>query len=195
MHIIGLTGGSGTGKSTVSEMFRQKGAGVVNADVVYHRLCSENQEMLAELAKAFGSIVTKDGNLNRPALAKIVFSDAEKLERLNRITLPYIRQASIEEIKAQCQREIVLYDAPTLFETGADTLCEDVIAVLAPKEMRISRIVARDKITQEAARARIEAQPTDAFYHAKCRWILQNDSDLETLQSKVDAVWVQLTQR
>lgn len=192
MHIIGLTGGSGTGKSTVRAYLCQLGAGAVDADAVYRQLCMENKEMLQRLQAAFGAVLTEDGQLDRSALAKIVFSDAEKLKQLNTITIPYIEQASMQAIEAQKEKAIVLYDAPTLFETGLDRICKAVIGVLALRETRIERIMQRDDLSKAAACARIDAQPHDDFYEKKCRWILRNDGDIKTLYTQTEAVFEQL---
>ena len=123
MKIIGLTGGSGTGKGTVAARMRSLGAGWVDADAVYRTLCAENREMLSALDTAFGGVTDANGVLDRPKLAKIVFSDPAKLQQLNEITTPYIRKASLDAIHAQSACPIVLYDAPTLFEAGADDFC------------------------------------------------------------------------
>ena len=132
MKIIGLTGGSGTGKGKVAARMSSLGAGWVDADAVYRGLCAENREMLDALDAAFGGVTDENGALDRPKLAKIVFSDPEKLAELNRITTPYIRAASLAAIRAQSACPVVLYDAPTLFEAGADDFCDAIIAVLAP---------------------------------------------------------------
>ena len=113
MKIIGLTGGSGTGKGTVAARMRALGAGWVDADAVYRTLCAENREMLSALDAAFGIVTDANGALDRPKLAKIVFSDPAKLQTLNEITTPYIRRASLDVIHAQSACPIVLYDAPT----------------------------------------------------------------------------------
>lgn len=189
MKIIGLTGGSGTGKGTVAMRMRSRGAGWVDADAVYRGLCENNREMLDALQAAFGDVLDEKGALDRPKLAQIVFSDAEKLARLNEITVPYIRAASREAIEAQADCDIVLYDAPTLFEAGADDFCEKVVGVLADTETRVRRIMARDGIDEPAARARILAQPKDEFYREKCDYILQNSGDLATIWQNTDELY------
>lgn len=195
MQIIGLTGGSGTGKSTVAAMLQQHGAGLVDADAVYRRLSCECVPMLDALAQAFGSqILTPEHTLCRPALARIVFHDAQKLDLLGQITTPYIRQASIDAIHAQAQKSIVLYDAPTLFETGAQDLCQGVIGVLAPFAQRLARILSRDKLTPDAAQARLNAQPADAFYRTRCTWIIENNGDLATLEHTCSRLYQTLMQ-
>ena len=192
MRIIGLTGGSGTGKGTFAALLREKGAGWVDADAVYRTLCAENREMLAALDAAFGGVLDQNGALDRPKLASIVFADPEKLKKLNAITLPYIRAASLEEMRAQGDCPFVLYDAPTLFEVGADDLCERIIGVLADTEVRVQRIMARDGLDETAARARIGAQPDADFYRARCDYIVENNGGLADLQRQADAIFEDL---
>lgn len=192
MRIIGLTGGSGTGKGTFAALLREKGAGWVDADAVYRTLCAENREMLAALDAAFGGVLDQNGALDRPKLAAIVFADPEKLKKLNAITLPYIRAASLEAMRAQGDCPFVLYDAPTLFEVGADDLCECIIGVLADTEVRVQRIMARDGLDETAARARIGAQPDADFYRARCNYIVENNGGLADLQRQADAIFEDL---
>ena len=193
MKIIGLTGGSGTGKGTVAARMREQGAGWVDADAVYRRLCAENREMLAALDAAFGGVLDGTGAHDRPKLARLVFSDPDRLRELNRITNPYIRAASRAAIQAQAACPIVLYDAPTLFEAGADDLCERTVGVLADTETRVRRVMARDGISEQAARARILAQPDDGFYRARCDHILENNGDLAALWRETDALYTILS--
>ncbi len=188
MRIIGLTGGSGTGKGTFAALLRDKGAGWVDADAVYRTLCAQNRKMLAALDAAFGGVLDENGALDRPKLARIVFADPAKLRKLNEITLPYIRAASLDEMRAQGDCPFVLYDAPTLFEAGADDLCERIIGVLADTEVRVQRIMARDGLDEAAARARIGAQPDADFYRARCDYIVENNGDLADLQRQADAI-------
>ena len=192
MRIIGLTGGSGTGKGTFAALLRDKGAGWVDADAVYRTLCAQNREMLAALDAAFGGVLDGNGALDRPKLARIVFADPAKLRQLNEITLPYIRAASLDEMRAQGDCPFVLYDAPTLFEAGADDLCERIIGVLADTEVRVQRIMARDGLDEAAARARIGAQPDADFYRARCDYIVENNGDLADLQRQADAIFKDL---
>ena len=193
-RIIGLTGGSGAGKTLVSMRFQALGAGAVDADAVYRQLCTENHAMLGALQAAFGDILTADGALDRPKLARMVFSNAEKLKQLNAITFPYIRAASEARFAelAEQGREIILYDAPTLFQTGADALCEDAIGVIASRETRVARIMERDKLTHAAACARIDSQPDADFYRARCRYIIRNDDTADQLNQQAEKVWGEL---
>lgn len=192
MNVIGLTGGSGTGKSAAAKQFCRLGAGWVDADAVYHKLCAKNTAMLTELKTAFGDIVTPDGELNRRKLAEIVFSDATRLRQLNTITLPYIRAASLREIRRQAEKSIVLFDAPTLFETGMNQICDKTIGILAEREIRIARVMSRDNVTEQAAAARIDAQPDDLFYQERCDFILTNNNTIDALQADIIALYSKL---
>lgn len=192
MRIIGLTGGSGTGKGTFAALLRDKGAGWVDADAVYRALCAENRDMLHQLDTTFDGVLDETGALNRPKLARIVFADPAKLQKLNEITLPYIRAASLDAMRAQGDCPFVLYDAPTLFEAGVDDLCECIIGVLADTEVRVQRIMARDGLDEQAARARIGAQPDADFYRARCNYIVENNGDLADLQRQADAIYKDL---
>ena len=194
MKIIGLTGGSGAGKSVAAEQFQKLGAGIVDADAVYRELCNNNMDMLNNLKSEFGDILTEDNKLDRTKLAKIVFSDSKKLARLNEITFPYIKKTSDEKFeifrKQGCL--IALYDAPTLFQNGADSICDSVIGVIAKRETRIKRILQRDGISEQAAASRIDSQPNDEFYYTHCNYILENDVSRETFESEVKQLWKKL---
>lgn len=197
MRIIGLTGGSGAGKTAVSNCFEQFGAGTVNADAVYRTLCNHCQPMLDALCAAFGNILTPAGQLDRPKLAAAVFSDAAKLSQLNQLTFPYIREASLSQMIELSANgyPIILYDAPTLFQTGADSLCESVIGVIASRETRIARIMARDGLSRAAAAARINAQPDSSFYQAHCHYLIENDGPIPALETQAQAIWAQIIEK
>lgn len=197
MTIVGLTGGSGAGKSTAAKALTALGAGWVDADAEYHRLCREDKEMLAALRDAFGEVLAEDGSLDRRALAQIVFADpARQIPRLEAITGPRIREAAHRAFAREYENghRVILYDAPTLLQAGQADLCNGgVIAVLAGRETRIARITARDGISEEAAAARIDAQPDDAFYRDRCAYILNNDRDEASLAADAAALWQTLT--
>ena len=148
--------------------------------------------MLSELDAAFGGVLDETGALDRKKLAAIVFADPDKLKMLNGITLPYIRAASLDEMRAQGGCPFVLYDAPTLFEVGADDLCERIIGVLADTEVRVKRIMARDGLDEQAARARIGAQPDEDFYRTRCDYIVENNGGIADLQQQADAIFENL---
>lgn len=191
MKILGLTGGSGTGKSAASAAFTQLGCGVLDADASYRTLCNTCRPMLDEIQSVFFDVLTTDGKLDRKKLGAIVFADPDKLLQLNAITHPYIRQAACDAFSAFEQQgcQLCVYDAPVLFEAGMDAICDKTCAVLAKRENRIARIMVRDTITAEYAALRIDAQKPDAFYRETCDYIIQNDANLDSLYAQVRRIY------
>lgn len=190
MKLYGLTGGSGAGKSAAAALFAKHGFGWVDADAVYRTLCTPGSALLDALEDAFGQVRTPDGALDRPALAARVFSDSTQLARLDAIVHPHIWAASQQAFAQLETRGVthILYDAPTLFQAGFDRHCDAVIGVIAPRDVRLARIIARDGLSPAAAAARIDAQPDDRFYRTRCQYLLENDGDLTRLQAQVDAL-------
>ena len=197
MKILGLTGGSGTGKSAACTAFARLGCGVIDADATYRTLCDTCEPMLKEIQNVFGDVFSTDGKLDRKKLGAIVFADAQKLQQLNAITHPYIRQAARDAFAAYSKRGCLLciYDAPVLFEGQMETLCDKTCAVLAARNTRIARIVARDAITEEYAALRIDAQKDDAFYRERCDYGVQNDADLDTLYTQVRKIYEDMVRK
>ena len=197
MKILGLTGGSGTGKSAACTAFARLGCGVIDADATYRTLCDTCEPMLKEIQNVFGDVFSTDGKLDRKKLGAIVFADAQKLLQLNAITHPYIRQAARDAFAAYSKRGCLLciYDAPVLFEGQMETLCDKTCAVLAARNTRIARIVARDAITEEYAALRIDAQKDDAFYRERCDYVVQNDADLDTLYTQVRKIYEDMVRK
>lgn len=197
MKILGLTGGSGTGKSAACTAFTRLGCGVIDADATYRTLCDTCEPMLKEIQNVFGDVFSTDGKLDRKKLGAIVFADAQKLQQLNAITHPYIRQAARDAFAAYSKRGCLLciYDAPVLFEGQMETLCDKTCAVLAARNTRIARIVARDAITEEYAALRIDAQKDDAFYRERCDYVVQNDADLDTLYTQVRKIYEDMVRK
>lgn len=197
MKILGLTGGSGTGKSAACTAFARLGCGVIDADATYRTLCDTCEPMLEEIQNVFGDVFSTDGKLDRKKLGAIVFADAQKLQQLNAITHPYIRQAARDAFAAYSKRGCLLciYDAPVLFAGQMETLCDKTCAVLAARNTRIARIVARDAITEEYAALRIDAQKDDAFYRERCDYVVQNDADLDTLYTQVRKIYEDMVRK
>ena len=197
MKILGLTGGSGTGKSAACTAFARLGCGVIDADATYRTLCDTCEPMLKEIQNVFGDVFSTDGKLDRKKLGAIVFADAQKLQQLNAIPHPYIRQAARDAFAAYSKRGCLLciYDAPVLFEGQMETLCDKTCAVLAARNTRIARIVARDAITEEYAALRIDAQKDDAFYRERCDYVVQNDADLDTLYTQVRKIYEDMVRK
>lgn len=185
--VIGLTGQTGAGKSSVSKIIRSQGVSVIDCDVLAREVVANEKGCLADLALEFSILILNmDGTLNRKKLAEIVFGDPKKLERLNALIFPYIRdylKERVERLEAQGEQLVVL-DAPTLFESGIDADCDSVISVIAPEAQRLNRIVVRDHLTDEEARRRILAQHNDAFYTSRSQIVIVNDKDLQELHVK-----------
>lgn len=185
--VIGLTGQTGAGKSSVSKIIRSQGIEVIDCDKISREVVANEKGCLADLALEFSILILNmDGTLNRKRLAEIVFGHPKKLERLNALIFPYIRSylnARLEQLEAQGERLVVL-DAPTLFESGIDADCDSIISVIAPEALRLNRIVVRDHLTDEEARRRIASQHNDAYYTARSQIVLVNDKDLQELHVK-----------
>lgn len=185
--VIGLTGQTGAGKSSVSKIIRSQGITVIDCDAVSREVVANEKCCLADLALEFSILILNmDGTLNRKKLAEIVFGDPKKLERLNALIFPYIRSylnERLSALEAQGERLVVL-DAPTLFESGIDADCDSVISVIAPEALRLNRIVVRDHLTDEEARRRIAAQHNDVYYTARSQIVIVNDKDQQDLHVK-----------
>ncbi len=183
--IIGLTGQTGAGKSTVSQILRDQGAAIVDADQVARQVVGCGSGCLAEIALEFGiGVLQADGTLNRRKLGDIVFHDKQKLRRLNQITFPYITreiQETIDRHKREGTQWVIL-DAPTLFESGSNKMCDKVISVIASPELRRNRIMIRDNITEEQADSRIASQHEDEFYTQQSDYVLENSGDMAALR-------------
>lgn len=175
--IIGITGGSGSGKSALSALFAADGFFVIDCDTLVHRLYGESKYINA-VCTAFPEVRAEYG-IDRKKLAAIVFSCPTELERLNKTVLPLISAAVMAEAeKGRGHRGIIL-DAPTLFEAGLDKKCDLVIGVTADEDIRIARIAARDGISETQAHARISSQKSDEFYRTHCDFTVCNNGARE----------------
>ncbi len=175
--IVGLTGPTGAGKTTVSKLLTQNGYRIIDADLVAREVVLPSTPCLVEIKNVFGQqVVNEDGSLNRRALGAVVFSDKQKLKQLEGILFPAII-ARIGEMLKKCEQEgetLVILDAPTLLESGADSLCDYVVVVMAPQNARLMRIIARDNLTFEQGMQRINAQQSDDFYLDSADYVVDN---------------------
>ena len=191
MTIIGLCGGSGAGKGIVAKKFALYGIPSIDADAVYRDISVAGSPLLEELKLAFGkSIITSEGELDRRALASLVFSEAGRIERLpilNRITHKAVIEETERRISDLAEKGLsaVIFDAPQLFESGFNARCDKIISVIADKEIRLSRIMNRDSITRERALSRIESQLSDEFFCKNSDFIIVNNGDVEQLGTAV----------
>ena len=187
--VIGLTGPTGSGKSSVTTLAEEMGFKVVDCDKLARIAVEKGSDGLADVLAVFGSeILNADGTLNRAALAALAFSSSDKTELLNQTLLPHIMML----ISKEMTHDKVLLDAPTLFESGADSLCNEVIAVISDKKTRLARIMARDGIDEDAANLRINAGKPDEFYIEKTNNIVYNDCELSVFNLKIQKLITKL---
>lgn len=189
--VIGLTGQSGAGKTTVCRVFEEKGFAIINADKIARQIMEKGKPCLAELTECFGKEILKDdGSLNRQMLADIVFSDKEKLKQLNAISYPYITSEILNKIKKLSEEKckFVLLDAPTLFESRADDFCNLIISVTATEKNRTARIAQRDGITGEQIKKRFSSQHTERFFVNHSDFIIKNNKSIDELIEKAKEV-------
>ena len=188
MLVIGLTGPTGAGKGTVSQLFASYGVAVIDADAVYHSLLVPPSPCLDALVARFGKeILTADGRLDRPTLGRKVFSDREALSDLNEITHRFV-MAKIRAMLADLQRDppiAALIDAPQLFEAGADRDCDVIVSVLADPKLRMQRIQTRDGIDAEMAQKRMNVQKSDAFFREHSTYVIENNTAPDVLKASV----------
>ena len=185
LTILGITGGTGCGKTTALRTLEELGALIIDCDAVYHGLLIENKEMLAEIDSAFPGVVT-GGVLDRKALGAVVFSNTEALARLNGITHSYVGREidRLLESWAMSGGRLAAIDAIELFGGNLARRCKATFAVLADRDKRIERIMARDGITREYAALRVDAQKPDSYFEEKCDYILKNNSTEEEFREK-----------
>ncbi len=184
--VVGLTGQTGAGKSTVSKVFRQCGFALIDADHISREVVKKGSKCLHEIEDCFPeNVIAEDGTLNRKELAKIVFSDSKKKELLNSIMYPYIMGYILQEIHryADSGQKMILLDAPTLFESRADDFCELIISVVAREPLRLVRIMERDDLSSDQAQARIDSQLPETFFIAHSDFIIKNNKDKENLNA------------
>lgn len=191
MIIIGLCGGSGAGKGTVSGLFLKHGIPSIDADAVYRELTSRGSKLLHTLSNEFGAeILSENGELDRKKLSSIVFSSPEKRRVLNSIThAEILRETDKRMIEYQKNgAPAVIFDAPLLFESGFDKRCDVIIAVTAPLEIRIERLTERDGISAEMASKRISSQLSDDYLIERSTFVITNDGDISNLQEQTDKI-------
>lgn len=192
MKIIGLTGQTGAGKSTVAAWLRAHGTVCIDADRVSRAVTKPGTAAFKEVIAAFGKeMLSADGTLNRRALGSLVFADEVKRKQLESILFPHI----ITDIRRQLERAeengaaVAVLDAPTLFESGLDKICTRTVGVVADENRRYDRIVSRDGLTADAAKARMNAQKSEAFFCTHCDAIIENNDDREALEKRIREVF------
>lgn len=182
--VIGLTGQTGAGKSTASNAMKKCGCGIIDADKIAREAVEPKTACLKMLTNAFGcDIINKDGSLNRKKLAEKAFSSKENTQLLNEITHPYIveltKQRIAEYFASGCN--IVVFDAPQLFESGSDKLCDIIVSVIASQECRLARIISRDGISREQALSRMKVQLSEEYFKRHSDYIINGEQDINTV--------------
>lgn len=183
MKVIGLTGPTGAGKTTVLDLLRSRGAAVMDCDKIYYEMLRDNEDLRAGLQNAFGDVFLPDGTLDRKKLAGLVFSNEENLKKLN--TLVYYHMGL--EIRKRLQaakgegKTLAAVDAINLLQSGLGELCDTTVAVVASEETRLARIMVRDGIDRERAISRIRAQEPEEFFRRHARIVLENNGTPQAL--------------
>lgn len=190
-NIIGLTGQTGAGKSSVREILKSKGAAVIDADTVAHNITDNNVDCIYDIVSHFSCLVLNEkGTINRKALGRIVFSDKKELAVLNKIIFPYI----LTDIEHQVLKYIsegaenVVIDGATIIESGCGKMCNVLISVTANEDTRIDRIINRDKISRFDAKKRVSAQKTEDFYIKNSDFVIENSGSKSELEKSVNSV-------
>ena len=170
--IIGITGGTGCGKTTLLKVIAEKGGLILDCDAIYHQLLATDASLLNAIENRFPGTV-EDGQLQRKKLGSVVFSDESALLDLNKITHSAIKEEVLRRLESR--PKLAAIDAIALFEGGLAELCGVTVAVTAPAEVRVQRLMKRDSISEDYARSRIAAQHDEAWFRQRCDWILENN--------------------
>ncbi len=173
MIVVGLTGGIGSGKTSVLQLFINKGIPVYIADIEAKRLMQTDSKLIRKIKKTFGDKSYLKGELNRTYLAKKVFGDAKELKKLNAIVHPAVHKDFLKFIDKQ-DTAYLIFENAILFENGSDQFCDVVITVLAPIEIRIQRVIKRDKLTQQQVKDRMQHQWDDSLKAEKSDFVIEN---------------------
>ena len=187
--IIGITGGTGCGKTALLNVVRDLGGLVLDCDAIYHELLQKDTQLLSDIESRFPGTV-ENGLLQRKKLGSIVFNDPTALQDLNKITHGAVKAEVIRRLAGS--PKLAAIDAIGLFESGLDGLCACTVAVTAPREIRVERLMARDLISREYAMARIDAQPAPEEFIRRCHHHLENDGTLPAFQAKCLAFFREL---
>lgn len=191
MKIIGITGNSGSGKSTVCEIIKENyNAKIIDADKVAKSLTTPDTEYFKDIINTFGkSILDENKRLNRKKLADIVFNSKEKKLLLDKLTFKYVVEEIKREIKNVQNCDYILLDVPLLFESNLDEICDLTIGVIASEDVKIKRIMQRDNISLEKAKSRLNSQSKEKFYIKNCDYIINNKEKLNEIINQINKIF------
>ncbi|MEP6752515.1 MAG: dephospho-CoA kinase [Candidatus Dormiibacterota bacterium] len=197
MKLVGLTGGVGSGKSTVAAILRELGAAVVDADEASHAVYEPGTPGFAAVVREFGDSFVRDGGIDRKALGELVFRDADALKRLNAIVHPLVREWMAQRTAEAVERgaEVVVQDIPLLFENGLDQLFPTVILVWVPLAVQVERLVGGRGFALERAREVIAAQMPIDEKRGRATHVIDNTGTLESTRAQVEGLWEKLSPR
>ncbi len=187
VKLIGLTGQSGAGKSTAAELFEENGMTVINADALVAEIYESSPACLKSVAASFGGdIINPDGTLNRKLLARRAFESKDNTALLGAIVHPFVIAETLKILKTLSGT--VVFDAPQLFESNMDAVCDVIVSVTADEGVRAGRIIERDGLTREQARERISAQHSEEFFRSHSDYILENNGNIARFKAQTSAL-------
>jgi dephospho-CoA kinase len=194
MKLIGLTGGIGSGKSTIARRLADHGAHVIDADLVAREVVEPGKPALKQLVQIFGLVILNtDGSLNRSALGDLVFTDAQALKRLNSIVHPAVQQRTLELFEQAKDNDIVVYDVPLLVESDNSYHFDSIVVASAPEHIRVERLMEHRGMLESEALSRIQSQAPEEDRLKIAHHVIDTGGDLQHTYSQVDALWQELT--
>lgn len=190
MKIIGLVGTSGSGKTTIGEILkREENVTIIDADEIAKKLSRKGSLYFKSIVECFGDyIIDEKGELKRKELAEIIFVDKKKREELNKLTFIYVVDEIKRMISLSSTKEIIIIDAPLLFESNLNKICDYVVGIIAPNEIKVQRIMARDGITEEKALKRLNIQKDNEFIKENSDFVIENTKDIAYLEECVNEI-------
>lgn len=195
MRIIGITGNSGSGKSFICEILLDKydDVVIVDADKIAKEMSNIDTLYYKEIVNMFGKNIIKDNlEINRQMLAEIIFNDDDKRQKLNSITFKYVVDEIKNKIKLNNDKSIIAIDAPLLFESGLDKVCDITVGVVSNEDVKIDRICKRDKLSIKQARDRLKVQLKDEYLRGKCDFIIDNNGNTDFLNKQLEKIVIVL---
>lgn len=189
MTVFGITGGSGSGKTTASALLCELGVHIIDTDVIAHEVTRKGTKCLDSLAEYFGEdILNADGSLDRKKLASKAFADKEKTSALNRITHKYIKERVIDDIN-HSEADIIAIDGAVIIGSSIEPLCDFIVSVTADTDIRLERIKKRDGLSDKQAAERLSAQPSDDFYRRNSKYIIYNNGNSDDLRKQINVLY------